>query len=39
MYVQGMTPIGSKPADFAKQMDAELVRWATVVKNRKLAPQ
>jgi tripartite-type tricarboxylate transporter receptor subunit TctC len=39
MYVQGMTPIASTPAEFAKQMDAELVRWATVVKNRKLAPQ
>ena len=39
MYVQGMTPIASTPADFAKQMDAELVRWGTVVKNRKLAPQ
>jgi tripartite-type tricarboxylate transporter receptor subunit TctC len=39
MYVQGMTPIASTPADFAKQMDAELLRWGTVVKNRKLAPQ
>jgi tripartite-type tricarboxylate transporter receptor subunit TctC len=39
MYVQGMTPIGSTPTDFAKQMDAELLRWATVVKNRKLSPQ
>jgi tripartite-type tricarboxylate transporter receptor subunit TctC len=39
MYVQGMTPNGSTPADFAKQMDAELLRWGTVVKNRKLTPQ
>jgi tripartite-type tricarboxylate transporter receptor subunit TctC len=39
MFVQGMTPIGSTPTDFAKQMDAELVRWGTVVKNRKLTPQ
>jgi tripartite-type tricarboxylate transporter receptor subunit TctC len=39
MYVQGMTPIASTPADFSKQMDAELLRWGTVVKNRKLAQQ
>ena len=39
LYVQGMTPVASTPAEFAKQIDAELVRWATVVKNRKLAPQ
>jgi tripartite-type tricarboxylate transporter receptor subunit TctC len=39
LYVQGMTPVANTPAEFTKQMDAELVRWGTVVKNRKLAPQ
>lgn len=39
LYVQGMTPVASTPAEFGKQMDAELVRWATVVKNRKLQQQ
>jgi tripartite-type tricarboxylate transporter receptor subunit TctC len=39
LYVQGMTPVANTPAEFGKQMDAELVRWGTVVKNRKLAPQ
>jgi len=39
LYVQGMTPVANTPAEFGKQMDAELLRWATVVKNRKLAPQ
>jgi tripartite-type tricarboxylate transporter receptor subunit TctC len=32
----GMTPVASSTADFVKQMDAEIVRWATVVQNRKL---
>ena len=36
LYVQGMTPVGNTPADFAKAMDAESAYWATVVKNRKL---
>ena len=36
LYVQGMTPVGNTPSDFAKAMDAESVYWATVVKNRKL---
>ncbi len=39
LYVQGMSPVASTPAEFGKQIDDELVRWATVVKNRKLAPQ
>ena len=37
LYVQGMTPVGNTSADFAKAMAAESQRWATVVKNRKLA--
>lgn len=37
LYVQGMAPVGNTSADFAKAMAAESVRWATVVKNRKLA--
>jgi len=36
LYVLGMAPVGSSPAEFARQMDAELTRWAQVVKNRKL---
>ncbi len=36
LYVLGMAPVGSSPAEFARQMDAELARWAQVVKNRKL---
>ena len=36
LYVQGMVPVGNTPAEFAKQMDDEAERWATVVKNRKL---
>ena len=39
LYVQGMTALASTPAEFGKQMDAELVRWGTVAKNRKLSPQ
>ena len=36
LYVLGMAPVGSSPAEFGQQMDAELTRWAQVVKNRKL---
>ena len=36
LYVQGMTPVGNTPAEFAKAMDDESQHWATVVKNRKL---
>lgn len=37
LFVQGMAPVGNSSADFTKAMAAESVRWATVVKNRKLA--
>jgi tripartite-type tricarboxylate transporter receptor subunit TctC len=37
LYVLGMTPVASSPADLARQLDAELKHWATVVKNRKLS--
>lgn len=36
LYVQGMTPVGNSSAEFARAMDAESLRWAQVVKNRKL---
>ena len=36
LYVLGMAPVGSSPAELARQMDAEMARWAQVVKNRKL---
>ena len=36
LYVMGMTPVANTSADFVKQMDSELQRWGTVVKNRKL---
>ena len=39
LYVQGMTPVANTPAEFGQQMDAELVSWGTVVKNRNLAPR
>ena len=39
LFVQGMSPVANTPAAFAKQMDAELVRWGQVVKNRKLTQQ
>ncbi|MEO7055796.1 MAG: tripartite tricarboxylate transporter substrate binding protein [Caldimonas sp.] len=37
LYVQGMTPVGNTPAEFAKAMDEEGEHWAQVVKNRKLS--
>ncbi len=37
LYVQGMVPVGNASADFAKAMDREMLRWAEVVKNRKLS--
>jgi tripartite-type tricarboxylate transporter receptor subunit TctC len=37
LFVQGMAPVGGSRADFASQMDREMLRWATVVKNRKLS--
>jgi tripartite-type tricarboxylate transporter receptor subunit TctC len=36
LYVQGMTPVVSSTADFTKQVDQELQRWAKVVASRKL---
>jgi tripartite-type tricarboxylate transporter receptor subunit TctC len=36
LYVQGMTPVVSSTADFTKQLDQELERWAKVVAARKL---
>ena len=36
LFVQGMTPVGNSPAEFAKAMDAESRQWATLVKNRKI---
>jgi tripartite-type tricarboxylate transporter receptor subunit TctC len=32
----GMEPIGSKPADFAKQLKQESAMWAKIVKERHL---
>ncbi len=37
LYVQGMVPVGNSSVDFAKAMDTEMLRWAEVVKNRKLS--
>jgi tripartite-type tricarboxylate transporter receptor subunit TctC len=36
LYVLGMAPVGGTPAEFRRQMEAELKRWAEVVKSRKL---
>ena len=36
LYVQGMSPVVNSTADFTKQIDQELVRWAKVVAARKL---
>ncbi|MEY2791198.1 MAG: hypothetical protein RL295_1363 [Pseudomonadota bacterium] len=36
LYVAGMKPVLNKPEELVLQMDAELKRWAQVVKNRKL---
>ena len=36
VYVAGMRPVLSQPAELTAQMDAELKRWAQVVKNRKI---
>ena len=37
LYVLGMVPVGNSSADFSKAMDAEMLRWAEVVKDRKLS--
>lgn len=36
LFVQGMSPVGNSPADFAKEIDVEFDRWAKVVSGRKL---
>ena len=37
LFVQGMTPIANTPSEFSATIDSEMVRWATVVKNRKIS--
>ena len=37
LFVQGMTPVGNKPEDFARAITAESARWAKVVGDRKLS--
>lgn len=37
LFALGMSAVASAPADFARQMDTELVRWANVVKARKIS--
>lgn len=37
LFVAGMAPIAGSPAELSRQMEAELKRWSTVVKNRKLS--
>lgn len=36
LFVQGMSPVGNNPADFAKEIDAEFDRWAKIVAGRKI---
>jgi len=36
LFVQGMTPVGNSPEEFAKAIKEESVKWAKVVKERKL---
>jgi tripartite-type tricarboxylate transporter receptor subunit TctC len=36
LHVLGREPVGSTSAQLAQQMEVESVRWAQVVKNRKL---
>ena len=36
LYVQGMSPVVNSSADFTRQIDQELERWAKVVAARKL---
>lgn len=37
LFALGMSAVASTPADFARQMDTELARWANVVKARKIS--
>jgi tripartite-type tricarboxylate transporter receptor subunit TctC len=32
----GMAPVGNPPTDFAKAITEESVRWAKIIKQRKL---
>ncbi len=36
LFVQGMTPVGNKPEEFARAIKEESARWAKVVRDRKL---
>jgi len=36
---QGMAPVANQPADFAKHLDAELTRWAQVIKDAGIKPE
>jgi tripartite-type tricarboxylate transporter receptor subunit TctC len=36
LYVQGLSPVGNSPEEFAKAMKAETRLWAKVVKERKI---
>jgi len=36
---QGMAPVANQPADFAKHLDAELGRWAQVIKEAGIKPE
>jgi tripartite-type tricarboxylate transporter receptor subunit TctC len=36
LYVLGMAPVGNRPDDFDKYMKAERVRWAKVVRERRI---
>jgi tripartite-type tricarboxylate transporter receptor subunit TctC len=37
LYVQGMTPVGNSPSDFARAIEQESAHWAKVVQRRKLS--
>ncbi len=37
LFVQGMTPVGNKPEEFARAIATESARWAKVVSDRKLS--
>lgn len=37
LFVQGLTPVGNSPEEFAKTMAAEFERWKKVIADRKLS--
>jgi len=37
LFVQGMTPVGNTPAEFARAIEKETAHWARVVGERKLS--